>query len=97
MNEIKSVAIYCRVSTEEQASEGYSISAQLQTLRQYTSLYSWQIAEEYIDEGISGKDIKGRPDMQRLISDSPYYQNRNLRQFGQCFAWENNSFLIQSN
>jgi len=69
MNEIKNVALYCRVSTEEQASEGYSISAQLQTLRQYTSLYGWQIAEEYVDEGISGKDIKGRPAMQRLISD----------------------------
>jgi site-specific DNA recombinase len=69
MNEIKNVAIYCRVSTEEQASEGYSISAQLQTLRQYTSLYGWQIAEEYVDEGISGKDIKGRPAMQRLIAD----------------------------
>ncbi|WP_417898457.1 recombinase family protein [Bacillus haimaensis] len=69
MNEIKSVAIYVRVSTEEQASEGYSISAQLQTLRQYTSLYEWKIAEEYVDEGISGKDIKGRPAMQRLIAD----------------------------
>lgn len=69
MNEIKSVAIYCRVSTEEQASEGYSISAQLQTLRQYAHLYGWQIAEEYVDEGISGKDIKGRPAMQRMISD----------------------------
>jgi site-specific DNA recombinase len=67
--EIKSVAIYCRVSTEEQASEGYSISAQLQTLRQYAHLYGWQIAEEYVDEGISGKDIKGRPAMQRMISD----------------------------
>jgi site-specific DNA recombinase len=69
MNEIQSVAIYCRVSTEEQATEGYSISAQLQTLRQYVHLYGWQIAEEYVDEGISGKDIKGRPAMQRLISD----------------------------
>jgi site-specific DNA recombinase len=69
MNEIKSVAIYCRVSTEEQASEGYSISAQLQTLRQYAYLYGWQISEEYVDEGISGKDIKGRPAMQRLIAD----------------------------
>jgi site-specific DNA recombinase len=69
MYEIKSVAIYCRVSTEEQATEGYSISAQLQTLRQYSHLYGWQIAEEYVDEGISGKDIKGRPAMQRLISD----------------------------
>jgi site-specific DNA recombinase len=69
VNEIKSIAIYCRVSTEEQASEGYSIAAQLQTLRQYTSLYGWNIAEEYVDEGISGKDIKGRPAMQRLIAD----------------------------
>jgi site-specific DNA recombinase len=69
MYEINSVAIYCRVSTEEQATEGYSISAQLQTLRQYAHLYGWQIAEEYVDEGISGKDIKGRPAMQRLISD----------------------------
>jgi site-specific DNA recombinase len=67
--EIKKVAIYVRVSTEEQASEGYSISAQLQTLRQYAHLYGWQIAEEYVDEGISGKDIKGRPAMQRMILD----------------------------
>jgi site-specific DNA recombinase len=60
MNVIKRVAIYCRVSTEEQASEGYSISAQLQTLRQYTQIYGWEIAEEYVDEGISGKNISGR-------------------------------------
>ncbi len=69
MGEIKRVAIYCRVSTEEQAAEGYSISAQLQTLRQYTQLYGWQVAEEYVDEGISGKNIKGRPAMQRLVAD----------------------------
>ncbi|MEK5521091.1 recombinase family protein [Heyndrickxia sp. FSL W8-0423] len=69
MEEIKNVAIYCRVSTEEQATEGYSISAQLQTLRQYTQLYGWKVAEEYVDEGISGKNIKGRPAMQRLVAD----------------------------
>ncbi|SNY58548.1 site-specific DNA recombinase [Bacillus subtilis] len=33
--EIKRVANYARVSTEEQAKEGFSIAAQLQTLRQY--------------------------------------------------------------
>ena len=69
MKDIKSVSIYVRVSTEEQASEGYSISAQLQSLRQYAHLYGWQIAEVYVDEGISGKNIKGRPAMQRMISD----------------------------
>lgn len=67
--EIKNVAIYARVSTEEQASEGYSINAQLQTLRQYANLYNWGIADEYVDEGISGKNITGRPAMQRLIAD----------------------------
>jgi len=69
MNGVKRVAIYCRVSTEEQATEGYSITAQLQTLRQYVQLYGWEIAEEYVDEGISGKNIKGRPAMTKLVSD----------------------------
>lgn len=69
MNEIRQVAIYCRVSTEEQATEGYSISAQLQTLRQYAQLYGWEIAGEYVDEGISGKNITGRPAIQKLIAD----------------------------
>lgn len=67
-NQIKQVAIYCRVSTEEQT-DGYSISAQLQTLRQYSQLYGWEIVKEYVDEGISGKNIKGRPAMKRLIED----------------------------
>lgn len=69
MHEIKCVAIYCRVSTEEQLNDGYSIPAQLQTLRQYTQLYGWEIAEEYVDEGISGKNISGRPAMTRLVAD----------------------------
>ncbi|HLR79174.1 MAG TPA: recombinase family protein [Bacillota bacterium] len=69
MNQIKRVALYCRVSTEEQANEGYSISAQLQVLRQYTQLYGWEIAEEYIDEGRSGKNVKGRPAMRKLVED----------------------------
>lgn len=69
MNEIKRIAIYCRVSTEEQATEGYSITAQLQTLRNYAGLYGWQVVKEYVDEGISGKNITGRPAMQQLVVD----------------------------
>ncbi|WP_234879669.1 recombinase family protein [Bacillus altitudinis] len=71
MNQVKNVAIYCRVSTEEQSTEGYSISAQLHTLRQYADMYNMTVVEEYVDEGISGKNIKGRPAMQRLVSDVP--------------------------
>lgn len=69
MHEIKRIAIYCRVSTEEQATEGYSITAQLQTLRNYAGLYGWQVVKEYVDEGISGKNITGRPAMQQLVVD----------------------------
>lgn len=67
--EISKVAIYARVSTEEQAKEGFSIAAQLQTLRQYAQIYNWEVIDEYVDEGISGKSVKGRPEMKRLIKD----------------------------
>ena len=67
--EISKVAIYARVSTEEQAKEGFSIAAQLQTLRQYAQIYNWEVVDEYVDEGISGKSVKGRPEMKRLIKD----------------------------
>lgn len=38
MDKLTSVAIYARVSTEEQAEYGYSIGAQLDTLRNYCAL-----------------------------------------------------------
>nr|WP_144925588.1 recombinase family protein [Paenibacillus bovis] len=69
VTEIQRVAIYARVSTEEQAKEGFSIAAQLQTLRQYAQVYKWEVIDEYVDEGISGKSVNGRPEMQRLIKD----------------------------
>lgn len=69
VTEIQRVAIYARVSTEEQAKEGFSIVAQLQTLRQYAQIYNWEVIDEYVDEGISGKSVKGRPEMKRLIKD----------------------------
>ena len=67
--DISRVAIYARVSTEEQVKEGFSIAAQLQTLRQYAQIYNWEVIDEYVDEGISGKSVKGRPEMKRLIKD----------------------------
>lgn len=61
--------IYVRVSTEEQAKEGYSIRAQEEKLKQYATLKDWHIYSVYADEGISGKDIDGRPAIKRLIAD----------------------------
>lgn len=64
-----STGVYLRVSTEEQAREGYSIRAQEEKLRSYAILKDWHIFSIYADEGISGKDIDSRPEMKRLITD----------------------------
>ena len=60
------VAIYVRVSTEEQT-KGYSINAQLEELRAYAASQQLTIYREYIDAGYSGKSIGERPAMQELL------------------------------
>ena len=62
-------AIYVRVSTEEQAQEGYSIRAQEQKLKDYARIREWSIYNIYIDEGISGKNITERPAINSMIED----------------------------
>lgn len=64
-----STGIYVRVSTEEQAREGYSIRAQQEKLRTYADIKGWTVFRVYTDEGISGKDIGGRPAIKELIAD----------------------------
>lgn len=64
-----STAIYVRVSTDEQAQEGFSIRAQIEKLKSYALLKDWDIYDIYNDEGISGKNIIDRPDINRLIED----------------------------
>ncbi|MFI8712162.1 recombinase family protein [Brevibacillus brevis] len=68
--EIKTIAIYARVSTEEQAEEGYSILAQLDTLKKYARQHGYIVSKEYKDEGISGKTIQKRPQLQQLLRDA---------------------------
>ena len=63
------VGIYVRVSTEEQASSGFSIRAQIDKLTNYCELKEWKIFDIYKDEGISGKNIKDRKELNRLIED----------------------------
>jgi len=61
--------IYVRVSTEEQAQEGFSIRGQEQKLKDYALIKDWQIYKIYTDEGISGKNITERPGINELIED----------------------------
>lgn len=62
-------AIYARVSTEEQAQEGFSIRAQQQKLKEYANVKDWSVYDIYLDEGISGKNLTQRPAITRMIAD----------------------------
>ena len=62
-------AIYIRVSTSEQAAEGYSLAAQRKSLMQWCNGRAYDVTGVYADEGISAKDIKHRPAMLQLLSD----------------------------
>jgi len=64
--EAKQVAIYTRVSTEDQAKEGFSLDAQLDKLRLYCHARQWNIFDEYVDDGYSGRTIK-RPAYTKLM------------------------------
>jgi DNA invertase Pin-like site-specific DNA recombinase len=62
------VALYTRVSTEDQAKEGFSLEAQLERLRSYCEARGWTIAGEYVDDGYSGRNVK-RPAYQRMMHE----------------------------
>lgn len=56
--EKKRAALYARVSTDEQAQEGYSLDAQLDVMRAYCDIHELEIAGEYVDDGYSGTNIR---------------------------------------
>lgn len=62
------VALYARVSTEEQALHGLSIEAQTAALDAWAKDHT--IVDHYVDRGISARiPIKKRPELQRLLRD----------------------------
>ena len=62
-------AIYVRVSTDEQAKEGYSIEAQIKAIKEYARKNNIYTDETYIfkDEGISGRKAEKRPAFMEMI------------------------------
>ena len=61
-------ALYARVSTDDQAREGYSIPAQLKRLNALCKAKGWTVCSEYVDDGYSGRDIN-RPQYQRMMAE----------------------------
>lgn len=64
---VKRVAVYVRVSTEEQAKVGFSLDAQSKKLLDYASFNGWAVTRIYRDEGYSGRNTS-RPEY-RLMMD----------------------------
>lgn len=64
---MKKVALYVRVSTEDQV-EGYSINEQVDKLTKYCEVKDWDVYNTYLDPGFSGSNIN-RPGLTNLIKD----------------------------
>lgn len=62
------VAVYTRVSTEDQAKEGFSLAAQAERLRAYCQARGWEIAGSYEDDGYSGRTTR-RPAYERMMAE----------------------------
>ena len=62
------IALYARVSTEDQATEGYSLDAQIDMLRAYIESDEKLIKyDEYVDDGYTGRNIR-RPAYTKMMS-----------------------------
>jgi len=61
------VALYARVSSENQAEKDLSIPSQLKVMREYAKKNNWQIVEEYVDPGFSARTAD-RPAFQEMMS-----------------------------
>ena len=70
MEEERKVAgIYIRVSTEDQAREGFSLGEQEEKLKQLCDYKGYEVYKVYCDAGISAKDMEHRPKFQEMLKD----------------------------
>ena len=70
MEEERKVAgIYIRVSTEDQAREGFSLGEQEDKLKQLCDYKGYEVYKVYCDAGISAKDMEHRPKFQEMLKD----------------------------
>uniref|UniRef100_UPI0035A15CA6 recombinase family protein n=1 Tax=Jeotgalibaca porci TaxID=1868793 RepID=UPI0035A15CA6 len=61
-------AIYVRVSTQEQANEGYSVGEQEERLKAYCIAKGWTVYKVYTDGGFSGANTE-RPALKQMLID----------------------------
>ena len=68
-DEKKKCGLYMRVSTEDQAREGFSLPEQRERLETFCKFKGYEIVDYYEDAGISAKTGNYRPEFERLKND----------------------------
>ena len=68
-NEKKIVAVYTRVSTDDQARDGYSLDMQLKKIKNHCENYEYEIYKVYEEPGISAKNTEDRKKYNEMIED----------------------------
>ena len=102
--EVKKVAgLYMRVSTEDQAREGFSLPEQKTRLEDYCRAKGYEIGDYYTDEGISAKKGNYRPEFERLKEDIKNKKINTMLALKQdritrsIFDWENIITFLEEN
>lgn len=62
------IGLYARVSTQEQAKEGYSIDEQVDRLKKYCEAHGRSDFKIYVDGGFSGASMD-RPELKKMVVD----------------------------
>ena len=70
MDEKRVCGLYLRVSTEDQAREGFSLPEQRKCLKGLCDYKGWEVYDYYEDAGISAKTGNLRPEFDRMIEDA---------------------------
>ncbi|MEG1256256.1 recombinase family protein [Clostridium sp.] len=66
--EKRSAIIYTRVSTVEQASDGYSLANQSRECEEYCKMNNLEVIATFSDEGISGSSINKREGLKKALN-----------------------------
>ena len=82
----KTVAIYIRVSTAEQAKEGYSLSAQEKILVKFCEQKGYTVYKIYREKGVSAKDTTNRPAFNEMMNEAKN------RKFSAVIVWKLSRF-----
>ncbi len=100
--------LYARVSSKEQANEGFSIPAQEKLLREYASKEGFQIVKEFVDVetakragrekfGQMKQYIKDHPDVKSLLVEKTDRLYRNLKDYVELEDFDIDIHLVKEN